>query len=336
MDVTGSQMKEAVRFLFALITISGLFACGGGGTDQATYTIGGNLAGLVGQITLLNNGGNALTLSSKGDFTFDTTAASGTTYTITIASQPPEQLCGITNSSGTVTGKVSSVVIYCSTRYVISTFAGSTFPGQMDGVGASATFNSIRGLGIDGSGNIYVSDNGNNKIRKITSDGLVTTLAGSGAITNGTMGSQDGVGLAASFYNPNKLAVGKSGSVYVADNYGIRKIAPNAEVTTLTTAINYIGGIAVDANENVFVTHDNDILEINPSGVVTTFAGAGLAGNKDGIGTAASFYSPGDLAIDESGNIYVDDTYNNSMRMITYAGVVTTVGAFTCRSFDLI
>ena len=113
----------------------------------------------------------------------------------------------------------------------VSTFAGSGQPGRSDGSGAAASFNSPFGIAIDANGNLYVADSGNNLVRKITPDGAVTTIAGSGS-----RGANDGAGTAASFNTPAGIAVDKSGNIYVADenNNLIRKITQAGAVTTIS------------------------------------------------------------------------------------------------------
>ena len=210
---------------------------------------------------------------------------------------------------------------------VVTTLAGSGVSGSDDGTGTAASFNSLNGVAVDSTGNIYVADSRDNKIRKITPEGVVTTLAGSGV-----SGSDDGTGAAASFNYPEGVAVDSSGNVYVGDsrNHKIRKITPVGVVTTLAgsgrqgsrdgTAASFKNpsGVAVDTSGNIYVADGNrKIRKITPEGVVTTLAGSGVSGSEDGPGSAASFYYPEGVAVDSIGNVYVADNYNNLIRKIT-------------------
>jgi alpha-tubulin suppressor-like RCC1 family protein len=220
---------------------------------------------------------------------------------------------------------------------IVSTFAGSGNAGSTNGTGIAAEFKGSIGIAIDGSGNVYVADSENFKIRKITPAGVVTTFAGSGVA-----GSVNGTGTAASFSHCGGLAIDISGNIYVAEyeSHKIRKITPTGVVTTL--AGSGIGGsadgigtaasffhpmaVAVDLSGNVYVADwsTNKIRKITPSGVVTTLAGSGATGAADGIGSSASFNMPEGLVVDGIGNVYVADTYNHIIRKITPSGVVTT------------
>ncbi|MEJ7931757.1 hypothetical protein WG922_17420 [Ramlibacter sp. AN1015] len=221
---------------------------------------------------------------------------------------------------------------------VVTTFAGSTACGLVDGQGTSARFVEPWGMTIDGSDNLYLTDG--NSVRKITPAATVTTVAGSTA-----EGDSDGTGNSASFRGPRGVVVGPDGNLYVADteNYRIRKIAPNGVVTTLAgtstfgtldgtgTAARFDkpSGIVIDSKGNLFVSDytAERIRKITAGGLVTTFAGgaATTATLIDAVGAAAKFLAPAGLAIDESDNIYVADSYNNSIRKISPAAVVTTL-----------
>jgi sugar lactone lactonase YvrE len=139
---------------------------------------------------------------------------------------------------------------------------------------------------VDSAGNLYVADTFNATIRKITASGSVSTLAG----TAGSRGDADGTGSAAQFNNPSGVAVDAAGNVYVADTY------------------------------------NQTIRKITPTGMVTTLAGSvGISGGNDGTGIYALFNQPGGLAVDASGNVYVADTGNATIRKITPGGVVITL-----------
>jgi sugar lactone lactonase YvrE len=224
----------------------------------------------------------------------------------------------------------------------VTTFAGSGIFGSANGPAASASFKFIYDAAADANGNLYVVDALSNVIRKIATDGEVSTFAG----TVGAYGSSDGMGAAARFKTPTGIAVAADGTVYVADenDYTIRKITPAGEVTTLAGASGLSGfsnatgtaarfsrpqDVAVDAEGYVYVADYGSavIRKISPAGVVTTLAGSNVAfGSADGTGGAARFNNPTGVAVDPYGNVIVCDTGNNTIRRITPAGVVTTIG----------
>jgi sugar lactone lactonase YvrE len=213
--------------------------------------------------------------------------------------------------------------------------------GSADGLGAAARFRGPQGIVVDSGGDIFVADGGNNTIRMITPDGLVSTLAG----LAGASGSADNLAGAARFFAPFGLARDKTGNLYVAElgNCAIRKITASGAVSTLAGLANEAGnvdgvginaqfrnpeGLAVNAAGDVFVadTGNSVIRKIAADGKVVTFAGdAGKIGATDGAGSAARFWQPCAVAVDGAGNVYVSDTWNNIIRKITPAGVVTTI-----------
>ena len=232
---------------------------------------------------------------------------------------------------------------------VVTTLAGLAESwGTNDGTGSAARFDWPTGVAVDSAGNVYVADNGNHTIRKVTPGGAVTTLAG----LAGSSGSADGTGSAARFNSPFGVAVDGGGNVFVADwgDHTIRKVTPGGVVTTLAglagssgsadgtgSAARFYapGGVAVDSGGNVYVADigNDTIREVTPGGVVMTLAGlAGYFGSADGTGSAAQFNAPCCVALDSTGNVYVSDFYNHTIRKVTPGGVVTTLAGLALAS----
>jgi len=211
----------------------------------------------------------------------------------------------------------------------VTTLAGNDSAGYKDGSGGDARFKNSEGIAVDAAGNIYVGDTYNSSIRKITPAGVVTTLAG-----NGSYGFQEGTGNNARFSFPRALAVDAAGFVFVADgdNQRIRRISPTGEVVTLagdgtpgfqdgpgpSARFNNPGGVADGGHGYTYVTDlaNNRVRQISPTGIVTTIAGDGVAGYKDGVGTNTRFTYPAGIAIDRAGNIYVVDAGNYRIRKL--------------------
>lgn len=231
---------------------------------------------------------------------------------------------------------------------VVTTLAGSGAYGSADGTGAAASFFYPRGVAVDAAGNVYVTDSGSRKIRKVSPGGAVTTLAGTGM-----HGNIDGPGAEATFAAPTGIAVDAAGNLYVANTATdtIRKITPSGIVSTLAgsgakgsadgngTAATFRSpyGLALDAEGNVYVAdHGNEkIRKVSPDGTVTTFAGSGATGGADGPGAAASFSTPFGMAVDAAGNVYVADSGNNKIRKVSPDGAVATfAGSGACGSAD--
>lgn len=206
---------------------------------------------------------------------------------------------------------------------VVTTFAGSTM-GFADGTGTAAQFNQPYCITIDGSGNLYVGDRINHAIRKITPAGVVSTLAG-----NGTAGNQNGTGSAARFNEPLGVASDASGNIYVADyiNGLIRKVTPAGVVTTFINS-GQVFGLVLDAAGNLYYTtySYHQVIKYSTANVSSVVAGQnGTSGSADGTGLAATFYFPSGITIDGAGNLYVCDAFNHRIRKITAGAVVTTI-----------
>ncbi|GAB4087972.1 hypothetical protein GCM10028785_06410 [Hydrogenophaga soli] len=320
----------------AVVLASALSACGGSGSDASSPGSGGTtgggevvvkptnalnlLAGAFGGLGAIDGVGSAARFCAPSGVAVD---RSGSVY---VADQCNDTIRKITPDG------------------VVTTFAGSPGdPGSTDGVGSVARFRQPSGIAVDSGGTLYVADQYNSTIRKVTPDGVVTTLAGRA----GERGRADGIGSAARFDSPYGLAVDGRGNVYVTDSNTIRKITPEGMVTTLAGSAGESGnadgsgsaarfsslnGVAVDSRGNVYATDATAIRKITPEGVVTTWAGrAGELGSADGPVGEARFGIPIGIAVDSRGEVYVADAgipgirLNNTIRKITSDGLVTTL-----------
>lgn len=229
---------------------------------------------------------------------------------------------------------------------MVTTIAGTTDTGEVDGKGSNARFYGPVGIALDQQRNIYVADEFGNAIRKIDTGGNVITIAG----PNDMQGFVDGTGSAARFAWPLGLCMGPDGYIYVADqvNFRVRKVSTSGTVTTLAGKFWYGGpltgevdgpatvatfdspfGVTSDKNGNIYVVDEsnNRIRKITPAGVVSTFGGGDYYhfGKQDGWGISALFFDPSALTSDPSGNIYVIDGSGHLLRKITPDGMVSTL-----------
>jgi subtilase family serine protease len=228
---------------------------------------------------------------------------------------------------------------------VVTTLAGSPgLTGTNDGTGSAARFNDPYGLAVDGNGNLYIADTLNYTVRKMTPGGAVTTIGGRAGVS----GTQAGVGSAASFSYCVGIVVSPAGTVYVVDS-GNDRISEGVSVGGQYTWSNFVGmpgssgsvdgtgsgalfddpeGIALDGSGNQYVTSStgDTVRRVSPAGVVMTLAGVDKsAGSSNGTGTGARFYAPYGVGMDLSGNAWVVDSGNSTIREVTPAGAVTTV-----------
>jgi DNA-binding beta-propeller fold protein YncE len=278
---------------------------------------------------------NGVVINGATASTYTTAAAvaadSGSTFSVQVS-----------NASGvTATSNGANLIVTHTLALLAGKLGG---PGSADGTGTGASFNNPTAIATDGAHNVYVADTANNVIRMITPTGVVTTIAG----VAGVAGATDGTGTAATFNSPNGIAVDTAGQhIYVADsaNDTIRRITmPGAVVDTLAGLHGVPGsadgpggsarflvpyGVAVDAGGNVYVadTGNDTIRKITATGTVSTLAGSpGVIGAADGTGSSAHFFDPTGVAVDSvTGNVYVIDYLNGTVRMVTAAGAVTTL-----------
>ncbi|MBD2702914.1 SMP-30/gluconolactonase/LRE family protein [Spirosoma sp. BT702] len=197
---------------------------------------------------------------------------------------------------------------------------------------------------VDKAGNLFIADQGNNRIRKVATSGVITTVAGNGTFG---FGGDGGLATSANLANPTGVVVDGSGNLFIADqkNHRIRKVTPAGSITTvagngilgfsgdgglaINASLDNPSGVAVDASGNLFIidTGNNRIRKVSPAGSITTVAGNGTAGfgGDGGPATAASLNNPSGIAIDTAKNLYIADRYNHRIRKVTASGSITTV-----------
>ncbi|NCX94789.1 MAG: hypothetical protein EBX41_00005, partial [Chitinophagia bacterium] len=238
-----------------------------------------------------------------------------------------------------------------NTSGIISTIAGDGYgsggSGRYSGDGGAATAASLNEpvcVAVDASGNVYIADTHNNRIRKVNTSGIISTIAGNGS-SYGYSGD-GGAATAASLYYPYGVAVDASGNVYISYNDNrIRKVNTSGIISTIAgngsngysgdggaataASLRSPNGVAVDASGNVYFAdyYNYRIRKVNTSGVISTIAGNGSNGysGDGGAATAASLYNPQGVAVDASGNVYIADAHNHRIRKVNTSGVITTI-----------
>jgi sugar lactone lactonase YvrE/uncharacterized protein YegL len=227
---------------------------------------------------------------------------------------------------------------------IVSTLAGSGTSGYKDGPGAQALFWNPRGLAVDGQGHVYVSDSGNNRIRKITAGGVVSTVAGSGRV-----GRSNGVAAQASFSNPSGLALSARGELFIADtgNHMIRKLSGGVVSTVagsglaghldgFTALFRSPSALALDGLGNLYISDQLNyrLRKVLRSGEVVTVAGSGTAGNSDGYGGKAEFRLAHGIWVTRNGSLLVADLGNHRLRSITLSLLKgpCSKGVIACRA----
>jgi len=228
----------------------------------------------------------------------------------------------------------------CTNSFTFATFAGQAgSTNSTDGIGEDARFFAPAFLAVDAADNLYVPDQGNHTIRKVSPAGFVTTIAG----TAGVSGSLDGTVNVARFNGPGSIALDTVGNLFVTDSSStIRKITPGGMVTTFAGSpglygsqdgtgnvarFRGLGGISLDRANNLYVADlDNKtVRKITPQAVVSTLAGlAGVSGTADGAVSVARFDSPTGIVLDNTGNVFVTDRFVHTIRKITPDGTVST------------
>jgi len=229
---------------------------------------------------------------------------------------------------------------YIITPAQVSTLIRSEMPGDVDGPVAQASFGALWGLLTDQEGSLFTSDYGNNKVRKIDTDLIASTIAGQ----TGVLGDMDGTLNEATFNNPRGMAMDSQGNIVIAD-LGAQKIRRiNISAGTVETIagtgdfglVNGDGsiaqfsspiGVAIDASDNIYISElgNATIRKITPNNVVSTLAGTGMTGFVDGPPDTALINFTAGMTIDANGDIIFADSGNDSVRKVTPQGVVSTI-----------
>lgn len=275
--------------------------------------------------------------------------ASGIISTVANLGRSPEELSSA--QMGLAIDSLGNLYVSASTQYkifkiapsgAVSAIAGTGVKG-FSGDGGPATqaqFNYPAGIAVDAIGNVYVADYLNLRIRRISTDGSIATVAGGGTTSPG-----DGVpATQALLKNPNGVAISADGSLYIAAGW-IQKVAPSGTISILagngyqsysgdngpatSAQLFEPGDVAFDSMGNTYIADDgnNVIRRVDSSGIITTFGGTGVCafGGDGGPATLASFCSPAGVAVDGAGDIFIADAGNNRVRMISPSGTTTTV-----------
>jgi len=238
---------------------------------------------------------------------------------------------------------------------VISTVAGNGTYG-FSGDGGPATAAQLRipqGVAVDTAGNLFIADTGNNRVRKVTPGGVISTVAGNG--THGFSGD-GGPATSAQLNYPSGVAVDTARNLFIADrnNNRIRKVAPGGVISTvagngtygfsgdggpaMAAQLRIPQGVAVDTTRNLFIADygNNRVRKVTSNGVISTVAGNGIRGFSGDVGPAASarLNGPSGVAVDTARNVFIADTGNNRVRKVTSSGVISTVAGNGIRGFS--
>jgi uncharacterized protein (TIGR03437 family) len=222
-----------------------------------------------------------------------------------------------------------SLAAQTTAPYTIQTVAGTTRNLGDGGPAIEALLWSPNGVSVDAAGNIYIADTGDARIRRVSPDGTITTVAG----TFAGFAGDGGPATSAELSDPSKAIVAPNGSIYIADtsNSRIRVIGPDGTIQTVAGTGTGLSGprdVAVDAAGNLYIADTNNgRIRRVAHGQLTTIAGSGLFGYQGDEGPAvnAAFASPRGVAVDGQGNVYVADTINNRVREIAIDGTITTI-----------
>jgi sugar lactone lactonase YvrE len=226
----------------------------------------------------------------------------------------------------------------------ITTFAGTGLPGFSGdgGPATSAQLTAPRGVAVDRAGNVYIADSINHRVRKVSPNGTITTVVGTG--TPGLSGD-GGPATSTQIFSPSDVAVDGQGNLYISDLRRVRKVSPDGTIAAFagTDATGFSGdggpatsaqmgapaGLAVDGQGNVFITDklNQRVRKVSTDGTIRTVVGSGGAGysGDGGLAITARLTFPDDIAVDGQGNLYIAEALINRVRKVDPGGTITTV-----------
>ena len=293
------------------------------------------------RVRKISSNGTISTIAGNNDFLY-----SGDGDLAINASIDPQGLAIDATGNIYIADRINNRIRKVGLDGIISTVAGDggqDFSGD-GGLAVNASLAQPFGVAVDTAGNLFITDSLNDRIRRVSSNGIISTVAGNGA---DTFAGDGGQATAASLNEPTNATVDAAGNLYIADTFNrrVRHVATNGIIRTIAgnnrfkysgdggnavnASLSLPSGMDVDGNGNVYVadTFNHRIRKITPSGIITTAAGNGIwsFSGDGGTATNASLGQPMEVAVDSSGNLYIADAFNNRIRKVTANGVISTV-----------
>lgn len=329
--------------------------------DMSDYSLGGWMLSVhhvfdpIGGIVYLGNGrrqdingpsdGVMMNLAGTGTNGFSGDGGQGTSAEMNNPGGTAVAPDGTIYVADTENNRIRRIVGGDSNTIVTVVGTGAAGFGGDGGAGTNAQVNSPRGMTVDRSGNLYFADSGNNRVRKLDTNGVVTTVAGTG--TAG-FGGDNGLAINAQLNDPRGVAITRDGTLYIADteNNRVRKVGTDGIVATVAgtgtaglsgdggsgqqAQLNKPSGVGVDAQGRVFIadTENDSVRQLNRDGTILTYAGTGSAGygGDGGAASLSQLSSPSSVSVGRGSTLYIADSSNSCVRRISGQQTINTYG----------